>query len=235
MDGWLGQETSVLREAAKSPLGAIALMIFASSSIAFYFFSEASEAFKLGAFLLLLLAFGMFTLAVSKQASLPSSPIDGNGGLTPNAAAKPDQPGARLGSSPASLFWLAYDIRYAIDAILHDLGRDTVTHHLRQIIHRAKALELNRVGDGGHGRWFEVREMSLMKPYPDNEDPTTRKVELENLEASVQRIRAEVEGSNEKKVSQKQRRGWAMQLEEIAVLVGRLAVAEEPGFVPEPP
>jgi hypothetical protein len=236
MESWLGQQTALLREAAKSPLGTIALMIFASSSIAFYFFSQSNEFFKLGAFLLLLLAFGMFTVAIVKKIPFPSGPTSAHGSLAPNADVSNTEPlRGTLAVKPANLFWLAYDIRYAIDATLHNFIKDNIIHHLKQVVHHAKALELDQVGHGGHGRWWEVRELSLEKPYPEEIEPVTRMVELESIEERVRRIRSEVEGANEKSVSLKQRQSWAVQLEEIAVLVGKLAVAEQPGFIPEPP
>src|SRR5262245_58413412 len=155
-NAWLVQSTAVLKEAAKSPLGAIALMIFASSSIAFYFFSQSGEYFKLGAFILLLLAFGMFTLAVSKQvpagtqsvSTVEANPSSGNESC--------DKRGV-LATRPASLFWLAYDLRYTIDAILHDFVKASIVHHLKQTVHHAKALEIDQMGDRGRGHWWEAR------------------------------------------------------------------------------
>jgi hypothetical protein len=236
MEIWLGQQTALLREAAKSPLGAIALMIFASSSIMLYLFAQSNEFVKLGAFLLLLLAFGMFTLAIVKKIPHPSGVLSPQGDSTPNAdASKTELLRGQMAAKPASLFWLAYDLRYVIDATLHNFSKDNIAHHLKQVVHHAKALELNQVGHGGHGRWWEVREMSLVKPCPEDLEPVTSKIELESIEERVWRIRSEVEGSNEKTVSLKQRQSWAVQLEEIAVLVGKLAVAGQPGFVPEPP
>ena len=234
-NAWLPQSTAVLKEAAKSPLGAIALMIFASSSIAFYFFSQSGEYIKLGAFILLLLAFGMFTLAVSKQvpghvtqaaSSVEMKPANGN--------ESSDKRDSVMATKPASLFWLAYDLRYTIDAVLHNFVKDSIVHHLKQTVHHAKALEINQIGDEGHGRWWEAREMSLLKPSPGEHEAVTRAMELESIEARVLRIRSEVENTNEKNVSQKQQRSWAAQLEEIAVMIGKLAAAEQSGFVPEP-
>src|SRR5262245_40417881 len=112
--------------------------------------------------------------------------------------------------------------------------KDSIVHHLKQTIHHAKTLEVNEMGYGDQGRWWGAREMTLAKPCPDKHEATTRIMELESIEARVLRIRSEVENTNEKSVSQTQQRSWAAQLEEIAVMIGKLAAAEQPGFVPEP-
>lgn len=229
------QASTIIKEAAKSPLGAISLMVFTSSSIAFYFFSQSSEYIKFGAFIALLIAFCMFTIAIIERKIYRLSP------RTKYEENKVEEESIDLKTPPnnlkqktGNLYWIANDIRYTIDAIAFDQSKENIIEGIKQIRHHAKQLEISQLGDGGHGKWWEDTKFWLQRPLNNEEDffPVTQAVVLENIDNRLLRIRSEVETTHDNEFKKKKRK-WAEQLEEVSLLIGRIATIEQPGFIPK--
>lgn len=83
MTDLFGNPVSLLREAAKSPLGVLSLMLLLTSVLAYYFFSQASDLVRLSAFFMLLMSFVVFVTSIARL--LPTATIR----LQPGNAARP--------------------------------------------------------------------------------------------------------------------------------------------------
>ena len=66
-DKFLDQAPKIIAEAAKSPLGIIALIILALSALGLAFFSDSPDQVQVVVFLVLVLSFGLFGFAAMRQ------------------------------------------------------------------------------------------------------------------------------------------------------------------------
>ena len=68
-DKFLDQAPKIIAEAAKSPLGIVALIILALSTLGLAFFADSPDEVKIGIFLVLVLSFGLFGFAAMRRMS----------------------------------------------------------------------------------------------------------------------------------------------------------------------
>jgi hypothetical protein len=83
---------AIIAEAAKSPLGLLALMIISLSILGFYFFREASEKARIGIFVMLFLGVAAFGVSVARTGGAASASVE-----PPTAAG--DRPGVDASSA----------------------------------------------------------------------------------------------------------------------------------------
>lgn len=76
MDELYQQLPAIIEQAAKSPLGLLALMVIALAGMAFVFFKEASEKARIGIFVLLLAGVAAFAVAAMRVAGPSAKDVE---------------------------------------------------------------------------------------------------------------------------------------------------------------
>jgi len=111
-----------------------------------------------------------------------------------------------------SIFWIGYDLRETLAAILNYDSREAMLRCLGQVNHHAKSLGFDSLTD----------HQSMLFYAHDPSAPTTWGYS-ETITARVSRIMIEVEQSTEKALTTKKRKEWADQIREIGHLIDKLA------------